>query len=58
MLLTFNFRLCAEQTGLKVETFKGVSVCKALVLEASLFGASNIVLGIIKKGVYNCVSYD
>jgi hypothetical protein len=54
----FNFRLCAEQTGLKAKALKGLSVCKALVLEASLFGASEIVLGIIKKDVCNFVSYD
>jgi hypothetical protein len=34
------FCFSAEQIGLKVEDYKGLSVCKALVLEVSLCGSS------------------
>ena len=44
-----NYRFCDEQINLKVKICKGSSVRKALVREASLFGASKLVLGITKK---------
>jgi hypothetical protein len=34
------FCFFAEQIGLKVEDYKGLSVCKVLVLEVSLCGSS------------------
>lgn len=39
MLLRINFCFSTEQIGLKVKAYKGLWVCKALVLEASLFGS-------------------
>jgi hypothetical protein len=48
-LLRAKFRVCDEQINLKVKICKGSSVRKALVREASLFGASKLVLGITKK---------